>query len=215
VQKAFYRTIIRPLTVKAATRLFVESVSGAENIPKDGAAILVANHASYLDFILIPSIISEKTGRSTCILAAEELTKHPVIGVFARNDNCILLNRNKLGNVMEVDFFKKGLKALRDGDLLLIFPEGTRSLDGSVRPWKVGFLKLALAAKVPVIPVALDGTFSILPKGKNFPRLGRKCRVFFERPVSLDQYFGNKPTKEQLEEISEAIKKKIIKRVSR
>jgi 1-acyl-sn-glycerol-3-phosphate acyltransferase len=206
--------MVRPLTVCAATALFVKSVSGAENIPKDGAAVIVSNHASYLDFILIPSVITKKIKRTTTILAAEELTKHPVIGIFARNDNCILLNRNKLGNVLEAQFYKKGLKSLRNGELLLVFPEGTRSLDGTIRPWKLGFLKLAIAAKVPIVPVAIKGTFDILPKGKALPKFGQKCQVFIERPIVLDSYYGKKISKDVLEKISESIKRKIVERLS-
>ncbi len=214
LQRALYRAMVRPLTVRAATALFVKSVSGADNIPKSGAAVIVSNHASYLDFILIPSVITKKVKRMTTILAAEELTKHPVIGIFARNDNCILLNRNKLGNVLEAQFYKRGLRSLRNGELLLIFPEGTRSLDGTIRPWKLGFLKLAIAARVPVIPVAVKGTFDILPKGKALPKFGKKSRVFVEKPFSLDGYYGKRISKEELERISESIKRKIVNRLN-
>ena len=186
--------------------LWVEKVSGIENIPKRGGAILAANHSSYLDFIIIPSVITKKLKRPTYILAARELARHPVVGIFARNDDCILIDRRKAGEGPGAGFYKESIKALKQGNLLLVFPEGTRSPDGTIQAWKKGFVKMALNAGVPIIPITLKGTYGILPKGAKFLRFDRKCEVVFHKPVRLDKYFGLKVEKEKTGEIAGSIR---------
>lgn len=197
--------------VSLTNLLWVGGTTGLENLPKNGGAIIAANHCSYLDFIIIPSVVTAKIGRNASIMAASELTKHPAVGVFARNDDCILLNRNKIGKVLEADFFKKGVKALREGKLLLVFPEGTRSLDGSLRLWKPGFVKLAIEARAPIIPTVIKGTFDILPKGHSLPRIGKRSELAFLKPVSLDQYYAKKPDKSDMLKIAESFRARVAK----
>jgi 1-acyl-sn-glycerol-3-phosphate acyltransferase len=76
LSRLLYRIFIRPAVVAAVNFLWVKEVKGIENIPKEGGAILAANHTSYLDFIIIPSVITAKIKRPTHILAAIELKKH-------------------------------------------------------------------------------------------------------------------------------------------
>ena len=201
IENAFYEKILRPFTVNLIHGLWIKEIKGLENIPENGAAILVANHTSYFDFLIIPSIIKNK---QVNIMAAEELVKHPIIGWYVRNDRCILVNRKNPG----VSFFKKGLEVLRNGELLLIFPEGSRSPDGKLQSWHRAFVRLALLTKVPIIPIALKGVQKILPKGAKFLSFN-KCSVCINSGIDLNKFYGKKLNKEKLLEIANLIKTKV------
>ncbi len=210
LSRLLYWAFVRPTVVAAVNLFWIRELKGIENIPKNGPAILVANHASYLDFLVIPSIISAKIGRLTTILAAKELTKHRVLGIFAGNDDCILIDRKSLNSQIETKFYKDSLKALKQGKLLLLFPEGTRSLDGKVQPWKPGFVRLASRAGVPIVPIAVKGTFDMLPKGGRFVKFGRKIKVHILKPVNLHKEFGGPLSKVKAKDVSDSIREKVV-----
>lgn len=205
-----YKSLIRPFVVAAVNLLWVGRVEGIENIPRNSGAILASNHSSFMDFIIIPSIITAKLKRPTYILAAAELTRRPVVGIFARNDDCILIDRTKVANKPGAEFYKESLKALGDGNLLLLFPEGTRSPDGKVQMWKKGFVKMAIRANVPIVPVTLKGTFDILPKGGRFVKFGKKADVVIHRPVYLEEYFNAHIPREKVLDIAESVREEVI-----
>lgn len=204
-----YKTFIRPTVVAAVNLLLVNKVTGIENIPRNSGAILAANHFSYLDFIIVPSIITKQIKRPTYILAASELTAHPIVGIFARNDDCILIDRTKVGNRPGAEFYKEGLRALEEGQLLLLFPEGTRSPDGTVQPWKKGFVKMAVRAMVPIVPITLKGTYELLPKGGKFINLKKRCEVVIHKPVFLEEYYGTRVDKETAQKTADSIRERV------
>ena len=84
LKKGIYERFVRPVTVNLMNRYFVGKVNGLENLPIDKPAILAANHQSYFDFLIIPSVIKNKRVH---IIAAQELASHPFVGVYARNDH--------------------------------------------------------------------------------------------------------------------------------
>jgi 1-acyl-sn-glycerol-3-phosphate acyltransferase len=174
LSKAIYETLIRPITVILMKVIWIKKIDGLDNIPKIGPVILAANHSSYLDFLIIASIVK----RRVTIIAAKELTKHPILGWYACNDGCILVDRKKLG----VNYYRNCLKTLKSNKILLIFPEGTRSVTGSMQEWKQGFVELSIQTNTPIVPVAISGTYENLPKGG---RLSFKkiCTVTFGDPI--------------------------------
>jgi 1-acyl-sn-glycerol-3-phosphate acyltransferase len=194
--KAFYEFLLRPFTVLLMNMIWVRKVYGTENIPKTGPVILAANHSSFLDFLIIPSILK----RRVRIVAAKELTKRPMIGWYARNDGCILVDRNNPGT----QYYKDSVNTLNNNTVLLVFPEGTRSEDGSLHMWKRGFVKLAIHAHAPIVPVAIKGTYENLPKNGKI-RFNKTCKVKFGKPVDLSRYFGKKISKDELNTIANGI----------
>ena len=102
------------------------------------------------------------------------------------------------------------INALKQGKIIAIHPEGTRTLTGKLQKGKTGVARLALAAKVPVVPVGLVGTFEILPKGKYIPKLKRAI-MDIGRPLYFDEYCNKKITKRLLREITNKIMKEIAK----
>ena len=202
LKKGVYEAFVRPVTVRLMNRYFVGNVKGLENIPKDKPAILAANHQSYFDFLIIPSVIKDKRVH---IIAAQELASHPFVGVYARNDECVLVDRNNPG----IKFYKDSIKILKSNNLLLIFPEGTRSADGSISPFKRAFVELARISGAVIIPTAIKGTRDILPKGGKRIKLN-KCTVAFGLPVHVDKVVDDKTDKKRLQQISDNIRQTVV-----
>ena len=139
-------------------------VQGFDKIPRGMQVIVAANHASYVDPPLVGGVFP---GRLR-ILAKESLFRVPMLGFFIRALGAIPVKREdgqKSGAVM-----KNLLTLLSDGKSVLLFPEGTRSPDGRLKPLEAGVAYLSVKTGVPVLPVYVAGSFKAWPKGKKFPR---------------------------------------------
>ncbi|SNQ48071.1 1-acyl-sn-glycerol-3-phosphate acyltransferase [Frankia canadensis] len=147
-------------------------VEGLENIPADGPAIIASNHLSALD----SAFIALASDRRVTFLAKSEYFNTPGLRglagkLFVAATGQISVDRNnqrKAGAAL-----RAGVHALGQGELLGIFPEGTRSPDGRLYRGRSGVTRLAMATGAPVIPVGLVGTFQVLPLDRRLPRSGR------------------------------------------
>jgi 1-acyl-sn-glycerol-3-phosphate acyltransferase len=108
------------------------------------------------------------------------------------------------------DAFSKALELLKDGGALLMFPEGTRTLDGELQPPKRGVGYIAVKAQVPIVPVYISGSFDALPKGRKFPRPAR-IQVYFGEVLSMDKYKGREQEKALFQEISQDVMNEIAR----
>jgi len=196
---------IEKLTIIPIIKLWVKKVTGADNLPKEGAAILAANHSSYADHLIIGAYMAKKVNRRFHFLAKKEhfqgLQKlwHIYVGA-------IPLDR-KMGGKHAL---KVALNLLNKGKLIIIYPEGTRTLTGKLQKAKTGVARLALQSRVPVIPIGLTGTFEILPKGKYIPKL-KKATMNIGKPMIFTEYYNKKQTKKLLREVTTKIMKEIAK----
>jgi 1-acyl-sn-glycerol-3-phosphate acyltransferase len=186
----FYRGL-RVFVRAVAWILFRFKVVGVEHLPPTGAAVVVANHQSWLDPILLPLALPRKPA----FLAMEELWRMPVIGTVMRVYGPLAVPLNR--GAVDATALKRSLRALQGGALLIIFPEGGISPDGRLRPFHRGAAMLAARAKVPLIPVAIQGTADALPLGRMLPRR-RPITVRIGRPIAPPG-----PEREDLERASE------------
>jgi 1-acyl-sn-glycerol-3-phosphate acyltransferase len=171
--------------------------SGLENIPA-GTCIFAANHASNLD----PPAIAIMIPRRISLLAKEELFRIPIMGSALRLADVVPVERSKPGAaIASVDHAVRHLKA---GISFVVFPEGTRSLDGRVRPFKKGSFAMAIEAGVQVVPVSVAGTQRLLRKGSWRIERG-DVRVRFGRPVDSSRY-----TKDQRADLTEEVERIVI-----
>src|SRR2546427_1360617 len=141
---------------------------GLENVPTDGPAILAANHQSFLDDLLLPLVVPK---RKVVFLAKAEYFDKWYLRWFFKGANVIPVRRQNRSGAEAA--LQAGVQALREGKLIGIFPEGTRSPDGRLYRGKTGVARMALEARVPIIPVAIGGTFDAWPYNRNLPRTGR------------------------------------------
>lgn len=167
-------------------RLFVRPhVIGVENVPKHGPAILAPNHIAIWDAILVPTM----TPRQVTFPAKAELfapSKNPlkmIVAWFLKAVGQVPVDRS--GGRASVNSLEAIFEALREGRVVGIFPEGTRSPDGRLHRGKTGVARLALQGRVPVIPVGLRHTF---PRGRL--RLPHRPIIEFGTPLTYAQYYG-------------------------
>lgn len=151
---------------------------GIRNIPSNGAFIIAANHASHLDPPLISHFFSSKAGIKVHGLPKKELFGIPVFGTLLRLNGHIPVDREKGGN----SALCEAIDALKGGKAILLFPEGTRTSTGKMGEGKTGAVRLSLLSGAPILPVRIDGTFDILPRGAFFPRTLRKAGLAIGRP---------------------------------
>lgn len=193
-----FKAVLKPL-LKALYRIRAE---GLENVPKKGPAILAANHLSFLDSFFIPLVVKR---RKVTYLAKADYFKTWKTSWFFKSAGQISCERG--GGDKSQQSLEIALDVLKDGNLLGIYPEGTRSPDGYLYRGRTGVARLALAAGVPVIPVGLVGTEKVMPKDAKIPRLwGRtKVKVRFGKPIDISRYAGKEKDRFVLRSLTDEI----------
>jgi 1-acyl-sn-glycerol-3-phosphate acyltransferase len=180
--------------------LFRVSISGKENIPKTGAAVLVANHASYLD----PPMLAVSCDRHISFMAKAGLFKQPILGTLLRIYESFPVNRDKT----DLKAFRTAIRRIEEGRLVAIFPEGTRRRMGPKKlgPLEPGAAYLILKSGVPMVPIGLSGTEKVVQNGKRFPRFPR-ISVTIGKPIICAP---KKPDQKTISDLSQEIERSII-----
>jgi 1-acyl-sn-glycerol-3-phosphate acyltransferase len=148
-------------TMAIATLAFSCRFEGGRNVPRKGPALLIANHQSFID----PVLIGLAAGRRLHYLARKTLFKNPIFGAFLRSVNCVPVD--------QVGVAKEGLKTtieqLKEGHAVLVYPEGERTWTGQIQPLKPGVVLLIKRARAPIIPVGVAGAFDAYPRTAKLP----------------------------------------------
>ncbi|AEY87936.1 acyltransferase [Streptomyces hygroscopicus subsp. jinggangensis 5008] len=183
--------------------VFRPRIEGLEHVPASGPAIIAGNHLSFSDHFLMPAILKR---RITFLAKAEYFTGPGVKGrltaFFFRSAGQIPVDRS--GKEAGQAAIREGLGVLRRGELLGIYPEGTRSHDGRLYKGKVGVAVMALTAGVPVVPCAMIGTFEAQPPGKVVPRV-HPVTIRFGEPLDFSRYAGMEREKTVLRAVTDEI----------
>jgi 1-acyl-sn-glycerol-3-phosphate acyltransferase len=178
-------------------------VTGAENIPASGGAILAANHQSVVDSVFLPLMVNRPV---TFSAKAEYFNASGPVGrlwaAYLRATNQLRMDRD--GPRAAQDTLEAALDLLQQGQLFGIYPEGTRSPDGRLYRGRPGVGWLALRSGLPVIPVALSGTRKVLPPGRIIPRPGR-IGVTIGKPVALAPELFDAPPGQARRQIADQV----------
>jgi 1-acyl-sn-glycerol-3-phosphate acyltransferase len=182
-------------------------ITGTENIPKTGPAIVASNHLSVVDSIYLPLML-----RRPLVFAAKSEyftgtgAKDRLIAAYLRATN--QLSTDRAGARAAQDMLDAALDLLRSGELFGIYPEGTRSPDGRLYRGRAGVGWLALNSGAPVIPVAMVGTARILPPGHSIPRPGR-ISIRVGEPLTFSSIAGTgaRQRRAVTDEVIQAIQK--------
>jgi len=174
---------------RGMTRLTIEGAIDA--IPRDGPVILAANHASNLDAVVIGSELIPRLGRRIHWLGKKELFAWPVVGWAAANGGVHPVDRD----AADVEAFRLAKRILDEGQVLFVFPEGTRSADGALQEARDGVAVLALRTGAPIVPLGIAGSSAVWPRGQKVPhpgghvtlRVGVPFRVVDELPSGVDR----------------------------
>ncbi|MET9607509.1 lysophospholipid acyltransferase family protein [Streptomyces sp. NPDC006512] len=199
----FYHLLKHVLLGPLLRLLFRPRIEGLENIPEEGAAIVAGNHLSFSDHFLMPAILKR---RITFLAKAEYFTgpglKGRLTAAFFRSAGQIPVDRS--GKDAGQAALREGLGVLAKGELLGIYPEGTRSHDGRLYKGKVGVAAMALGAGVPVVPCAMVGTFEIQPPGQKIPKI-RRVTIRFGEPLEFSRYAGMEGERAVLRAVTDEI----------
>jgi 1-acyl-sn-glycerol-3-phosphate acyltransferase len=183
--------------------LFRPWVEGLENVPDEGAAIFASNHLSFSDSIFLPLVVPR---RVTFLAKSDYFTGRGVKGrataAFFKGAGQLPVDRS--GGMAGEAALRSGMKVLRRGEMLGIYPEGTRSPDGRLYRGRTGVARLALEAGCPVLPVAMIGTDKAQPTGKKVPKIMR-IGVRIGKPLDFSRYEGMEDDRFVLRSITDEI----------
>ncbi|MFD9035167.1 lysophospholipid acyltransferase family protein [Streptomyces sp. NPDC059567] len=204
----FYQLMKYVLLGPLLRLLFRPRIEGLEHIPEDGAAIVAGNHLSFSDHFLMPVVLK----RRITFLAKQEYFTGPglkgrLTAAFFRSAGQIPVDRS--GKEAGKAAIREGLGVLSKGELLGIYPEGTRSHDGRLYKGKVGVAVMAITAGVPVIPCAMVGTFEIQPPGQVVPKV-RRVTIRFGEPLDFSRYAGMEGEKAAVRAVTDEIMYEIL-----
>ena len=168
------------------------NVHGLENIP-EGPVLFVSNHQSNMDIAIICGFIDKPKG----FIAKKELKKLPLINKWITLAGSIYLDRENPRKSMEG--ILEGIKTLKNGHSLVVFPEGTRSRGDKTGEFKSGSFKLATKSKVPIVPLTIDGTYRVMEANKILIKPSN-INFYVHKPIYTD-----KLSKEEIAKLPETV----------
>jgi 1-acyl-sn-glycerol-3-phosphate acyltransferase len=136
---------------------------GRHHVPKTGPALLIANHQSYLD----PVLIGLASRRHLCYLARKTLFRHPLFRRLIESLNAVPIDQEGVGK----EGIRTVLEQLRRGQAVVVFPEGERTPNGAMLPLKPGIALLIKRSSAPIVPIGIAGAYDALPRWRAFPEL--------------------------------------------
>jgi 1-acyl-sn-glycerol-3-phosphate acyltransferase len=163
-------------------------VTGVENIPRTGGVILASNHLSFIDSVFLPLVIDR---RIYFLAKSDYFTGKGIRGWITRAffNGTGMLPIDRSGGKASEASLNTGLRALHDGEVLGIYPEGTRSPDGKMYRGRTGVARMILEGHVPVVPVAMIDTEKVMPIGKRIPKV-RRIGVVIGEPLDFSRFEG-------------------------
>jgi 1-acyl-sn-glycerol-3-phosphate acyltransferase len=190
-------------TARFLTRIFLRiwerfESQGSQNVPATGGCIIATNHVSFLD---PPAVCCGLQHRYVRFMARDTLfTSTRIGGWFFHSVQCIPIDRTR----GDVSALRRSIQVLRQGDVLAVFPEGTRSADGELKAAKGGVGFLIAKAGVPVVPAYVDGSFKAFPKGARFIKPGR-VRIFYGPPIPVAEFAKLGQSRDAYEKIGQML----------
>jgi 1-acyl-sn-glycerol-3-phosphate acyltransferase len=163
---------------------WLKRVDGLEHLAPDGPLILAANHSSFLDFALIVAV----SPRRIYFLVEDFFYHIPVLAQLLRATGQVRVSKTQPLAAIE-----EAARILTRGDVLGVFPEGTRSWTGKPQKAFAGLGKMALDARTDIVPVAIIGAFEVYPRQRKLPRFKKICAVEFLEPVKYAEAAGVSP----------------------
>jgi len=178
----FCKIILKP----PVDKFLIKEVRGFENLPK-GNFILAANHQSHLDQIATGYVCVPR--RFHMIGQTDEYHGFVKILLHLLYSIAGVIPVNRKDEKSRKKTTKEAIKVLEKGDILIIYPEGTRTRTGEIQKGYPGVAKLFLQTGVPILPVSIKGTFELMPPGKTFPKIERTVKINIGKPLYFKEEF--------------------------
>lgn len=174
------------------------NIKGLENIPDQNGILFMSNHQSNFDILLLLAELPVQHG----FVAKVELDHIPFFSRWMRCIHCLFMDRNDMKQSAQTII--DGIKQLKAGINMVIFPEGTRSKGAPVGEFKAGSFKLATKSKAPIVPVTIDGTYKVMEGNKNKIKPA-EINLIIHEPIYTDKF-----TKEEIAELPEKVRSIIV-----
>lgn len=202
--------VVKAILAPILRLVFRPWAEGTDYVPRTGPAILASNHLSFSDHFFAPLPLPRKV---VFLAKSEYFTRRGLKGLFSKAflSGIGQIPVDRSGGEASKRALTTGLRVLADGHLLGIYPEGTRTPDGRLFRGKTGVARLALEARVPVIPCAMIGGFEFQPPGKITPRLRIRPGVRFGKALEFSRYYGLETDRIVLRAITDEIIYEIMK----
>ncbi|MBS1852675.1 MAG: AMP-binding protein [Acidobacteria bacterium] len=163
----------------AARDLFALRVSGLENLPKAGPYILCSNHQSFIDPVVLASVLPWEVLRRTFAVGTSDIFGSGFMRGLARELRVVVLDPD--ANLIPA--MRAGAFGLRNGKVLILYPEGERSIDGTPRIFKKGAAILSIHMQAPIVPIAIEGFYEAWPRGKKFFQKRTQLKMRIGKPI--------------------------------
>lgn len=177
------------------------SVHGQENIPKDIPVVFISNHQGNFDIPLLMSYIDKPKG----FIAKIETLKIPLVRTWMQYIHCVFMDRSNLRK--SASAIIEGVKIIKDGHSLVIFPEGTRSKGGPLGEFKAGSFKLATKSNAPIVPITINGSYKLMEANSNKIKAAT-VDLFIHPPIETKNL-----SKEEQENLPDMVKKIIASEI--
>ncbi len=190
--------------------IFRPWAEGTDNVPREGPAILASNHLSFSDHFFAPLPLPRKV---VFLAKSEYFTGRGIKGLLSKAffSGVGQIPVDRTGGAASERALRTGLRVLAAGELLGIYPEGTRTPDGRLYRGKTGVARLALEARAPVVPTAMIGGFEFQPPGRLAPRLAVRPGVRFGKPLDFSRYYGLERDRIVLRAVTDEIMYELMK----
>ncbi|TMW70761.1 1-acyl-sn-glycerol-3-phosphate acyltransferase [Alteribacter natronophilus] len=179
-------------------------VEGKANVPHDEPVLIVCNHQGNFDIPIILGYLGLKTG----FISKKEVKKLPIIASWMEELRCVFMDRKD--RRQSIKAILDGVRQLKNGHNLVVFPEGTRSKGGPVRRFKQGSFKLALKSGAAILPVTIDGSYKIMEANKNLMKPA-DVKVTVSEPIRIHQSQKDMDTIQIANSVQEQIAAKLDK----
>lgn len=171
-------------------------VLGKENLPKEGPVLYVATHKSVFDIVILMTLLEEPA----IFIGKKEVASMPFVNKWFDALGCIYVDREDMREALKS--IMEGIKEMKNGQSIVLFPEGTRNMGNEIKPFKEGGFKLATKTKVPVIPIALSNTFKVFEEKKRIQKT--KVTVNIGEPILTSDL-----SKEELNQFPKLVEEKV------
>jgi 1-acyl-sn-glycerol-3-phosphate acyltransferase len=194
---------------------FLRRINGKQNLRQQGPYVIAANHVSHLDWLLLQIHISKIIKKYIHFIATSKYFNNRIYRFLVEITQSIWRDENAPARALYI-----ALQYLKHGEIVSIFPEGTRSPDGKIMKGKSGAAAFALLTKIPVIPVGLTNVHKILPRGAFIPRPAR-CEINIGKPLTFEAFYEehdgavNQHDLKKIAEIEEKVVRIIMQEIAR
>jgi len=178
----FSKIFLKPIV----DRFLIKEVKGLENVPRKNF-ILAANHQSHLDQIVTAYVCVPR--RFHMIGQTDRYSGLTKLFLYLLYFIAGVIPINRKSEESRKRALEEAIKVLKKGDILVIYPEGTRTRTGEIQKGQLGVAKIFLRTKIPILPVGIKGTFELLPPGKGFPKIKRIVKINIGKPLFFEEEF--------------------------